>query len=85
MSCNKYSVCYLTYYTVFLWSRKTGEAVPEEDDENYMTYVNQAQYELKTGTPEVALSYLNVAIGLQPEDDIPYMVRSKCLIKYEAE
>ena len=67
-------------YIYVLKNRKTGEAVAEEE-EDYMTYVNQAQYELRRGSAEVAIRYLNTAIGLKPEDELPYMVRSKCLIK----
>ena len=61
--------------------RKTGEADVDVDDADYMIYVNQAQYELRTGSAEVAIIYLNTAIALQPEDELPFLVRSKCLNK----
>lgn len=41
--------------------------------------MNQAQYEMNIGCPEVAIIYLNLAIGLKPETDLPFLVRSKCL------
>ena len=47
----------------------------------FCSYVNQTQYEHRRGSAEDAIRYLNTAIGLKPEDELPYMVRSKCLIK----
>ena len=47
-----------------------------------MTYVNQAQYELMTGCAEVAIEYLDFAVALNPEDELPYIVRSKCLNRW---
>ena len=47
-----------------------------------MTYVRQGQYELNTGSPEVALGYLNCAVALNPDDGLPYVVRSLCLNRY---
>ena len=58
--------------------RQKGEA-DAEDEVSYMTYVNQAQYELLTGCADVAIGYLNCAVALKPEDQLPYIVRSKCL------
>ena len=60
--------------------RKTGGGLAEEDDD-YMTYVNQARYELRSGSAEVAIKYLNLAVHLNPEDEIPFIVRSKCHIR----
>ena len=61
-------------------ARKTGGGLAEEDDD-YMTYVNQARYELRSGSAEVAIKYLNLAVHLNPEDEIPFIVRSKCHIR----
>ena len=61
-----------------LFCRKKGEA-DAEDEVSYMTYENQAQYELVTGCAEVAIGYLDCAVALKPGDQLPYIVRSKCL------
>ena len=58
--------------------RKTGET-DVEDEPDYMIYVNQALYELKTGSPEVAIVYLDTAVALKPEEEVPFIVRSRCL------
>ena len=44
-----------------------------------MTFVTQGIYELRSGSAEVAIEYLNNAISLDPDDEMPYIVRSQCL------
>ena len=44
-----------------------------------MTYLSQGIYEMKCGSAEVALTYLNRAVELEAEDEIPLVVRSECL------
>lgn len=61
--------------TVF---RMQGEA-DAGDEPDYMIFLTQGLYELRSGTPEVALEYLNNAIKLEPEDELPFIVRSQCL------
>ena len=61
-------------------NRKKGEA-DAEDEKSYKIFVNQAQYEMLTGSINVAIGYLDTAVGMKPEDDLPYIVRSKCLCR----
>ena len=51
----------------------------EEDDFDYMTFVNQGLYEMRSGSAEVAIEYLDQAVKNDPDDELPYIVRSKCL------
>ena len=53
----------------------------DDEDFDYMTFVNQAIFELKTGSAEIAIEYLDQAMKAYPEDEIPYLIRSKCLNK----
>ena len=78
MFCNSLKSCNLE----LLIFRKTGETDVDVDDADYMIYVNQAQYEMRTGSAEVAIIYLNTAIALRPDDELPFIVRSKCLNRY---
>ena len=39
-------------------------------------------HELKCGSAEVALGYLNKAVELEAEDELPLVVRSDCFTKY---
>ena len=48
---------------------------------DYMTYLNQALYELRSGSAEVAIEYLDQAVSNDPDDELPFIVRSKCLNK----
>ena len=57
--------------------------VPEDDDHDYMTYVRQGLFELRSGTAEVAIEYLDQAVVNHPDDELPYIVRSRCLNKYK--
>ena len=57
-----------------------GEADAEEELD-YMTFVTQGIYELRSGSAEVAIEYLNRAISLDPDDEMPYIVRSQCLTR----
>ena len=56
-----------------------AEALTEECD--YLTYLNQGVYELRSGSAEVAIEYLDQAIRSDPEDEILFVMRCKCLIK----
>ena len=61
-------------------SRTQGAAeVVEEFD--YLTYLNQGVYELRSGSAEVAIEYLDQAIKSEPEDEVLFIMRCKCLIK----
>ena len=57
-----------------------GEADAEEELD-YMIFVTQGIYELRSGSAEVAIEYLNRAISLDPDDEMPYIVRSQCLTR----
>ena len=61
-------------------SRMQGEA-DAADEQDYMIFLTQGIYELRSGSAEVAIEYLNNAIKLDPEDEAPYIVRSHCLNK----
>ena len=61
-------------------SRMQGEA-DAADEQDYMIFLTQGIYELRSGSAEVAIEYLNNAIKLDPEDETPYIVRSHCLNK----
>ena len=58
--------------------RRQGEADAAEEPD-YMIFVTQGIYKLRSGSAEVALEYLNNAIKLDPEDELPFIVRSQCL------
>ena len=64
---------------IIFFCRKKGDQADAAAEVNYMTYVSQAKYELLTGSPEVAIGYLDLAVALKPEDELPYIARSKCL------
>ena len=49
------------------------------DATEYVTYLSQGIYEMKCGSAEVALTYLNRAVELEAEDELPLVVRSECL------
>ena len=49
------------------------------DATEYVTYLSQGIYEMKCGSAEVALTYLNRAVELAAEDELPLVVRSECL------
>ena len=63
-----------------LFAREQGEN-EELDDFDYMTFVNQGLYEMRSGSAAVAIEYLDQAVKNDPEDELPYIVRSKCLNK----
>ena len=48
---------------------------------DYLTYLNQGVYELRSGSAEVAIEYLDQAIRTEPEDEMLFIMRCKCLIK----
>ena len=68
------------YYIDYLISRDQvdGDEVEEFD---YKTYVNQGLYEMRSGSAEVAIEYFDLAVSNDPDDEQPYIVRSKCLNK----
>jgi hypothetical protein len=70
---------YLISLKIILICRKKGDQADAAAEVSYMTYVSQAKYELLTGCPEVAIGYLDRAVALKPEDELPYVARSKCL------
>lgn len=41
----------------------------------------QGMYELRSGSADVAIEYLDQAIRSEPEDEILFIMRCKCLIK----
>ena len=49
------------------------------DATEYVTYLSQGIHEMKCGSAEVALTYLNRAVELEAEDELPLVVRSECL------
>ena len=55
-----------------------AEAAEESD---YITYLNQGIYELRSGSAEVAIEYLDQAVKNDPDDELPFIIRSKCLNK----
>ena len=63
-----------------LFAREQGEN-EELDEFDYMTFVNQGLYEMRSGSAAVAIEYLDQAVKNDPEDELPYIVRSKCLNK----
>ena len=63
-----------------IFAREQGEN-EELDDFDYMTFVNQGLYEMRSGSAAVAIEYLDQAVKNDPEDELPYIVRSKCLNK----
>ena len=48
---------------------------------DYITYLNQGIYELRSGSAEVAIEYLDQAVKNDPDDELPFIVRSRCLNK----
>ena len=58
------------------------EDAPEEvlDEHDYLTYLNQGVYELRSGSAEAAIEYLDQAIRSEPEDEILFKNRRKCLL-----
>ena len=53
------------------------------DEQDYMTYVTQGLFELRSGSAEVALTYFDSAISLQPDDELPFIYRAQCKIKLD--
>ena len=53
------------------------------DATEYITYLSQGIYEMKCGSAEVALGYLDKAVDLEAEDELPLVVRSECLNKLD--
>ena len=41
----------------------------------------QGAYEMRSGSAEVAIEYLDQAIRTEPEDEMLFIMRCKCLIK----
>ena len=41
----------------------------------------QGIHELKCGSAEIALGYLNKAVELEAEEELPLVVRSECFTK----
>ena len=50
-----------------------------------MFYNNSIQglFELRSGSAEVALTYFDSAISLQPDDELPFIYRAQCKIKLD--
>ena len=59
--------------------RQQGEDL--EEDIDYMTFVNQAVFEMRSGSAEIAIEYLDQAVKGNPDDETPFVVRSRCLNK----
>ena len=57
------------------------KGVADEEEPDYMIYINQALYELRSGSAEVAIEYLDQAVMNDPDDEIPFIIRSRCLNK----
>ena len=57
-------------------------AADAAEELDYVTYLNQGIYELRSGEPEIAIEYLDQAVRNDPEDELPFIIRSKCLNKY---
>jgi hypothetical protein len=57
------------------------KGMADEEEPDYMTYINQALYELGSGSAEVAIEYLDQAVMNDPDDEIPFIIRSRCLNK----
>jgi len=53
------------------------------DEQDYMTYVTQGLFELRSGSAEIALTYFDSAISLQPDDELPFIYRAQCKIKLD--
>ena len=53
------------------------------DATEYITYLSQGIYEMKCGSAEVALGYLDKAVDLETDDELPLVVRSECLNKLD--
>ena len=84
----------MSVYYVVLYYREKGEAEAVDSSE-YLIYLSQVSccfilksirasqgiFEMKCGTAERALGYLNRAVDLDPEDETPYVVRSQCFNK----
>ena len=70
----------LSNLLIDIFAREQGEN-EEVDDFDYMTFVNQGLYEMRSGSAAVAIEYLDQAVKNDPEDELPYIVRSKCLNK----
>ena len=43
----------------------------------------QGLFELRSGSAEVALTYFDSAISLQPDDELPFIYRAQCKIKLD--
>ena len=60
---------------------KNRDAADAAEEDDYMTYLKQAMYELRTGSAEIAIEYLDEAVKNDPDDELPFVIRSKCLNK----
>ena len=60
---------------------RTQGAAEVVEEFDYLTYLNQGVYELRSGSADVAIEYLDQAIRSEPEDEILFIMRCKCLIK----
>ena len=47
----------------------------ENDEPDHETFVSQAMYELRSGSAEIALEYLNNALKLEQDDENIYIMR----------
>ena len=54
-----------------------------DDEIDYMTFVNQAMFEMRSGSAENAIEYLDQAMKANPDDETPFLIRSKCLNRLE--
>ena len=63
----------------WIWYISRAGAIADTEEVDYVTFVFQAQFELRSGCADVALEYLDAALTLDPEDEILFVIRSKCL------
>ena len=47
----------------------------ENDEPDHETFVSQAMYELRSGSADIALEYLNNALKLEQDDENIYIMR----------
>ena len=86
----------LTNYKTYTCRLQGQEDAADADD--FMTYVTQGLsqmkyvhennviqglFELRSGSAEVALTYFDSAISLQPDDELPFIYRAQCKIKLD--
>ena len=53
----------------------------ENEEPDHETFVSQAIHELRCGSADIALDYLNNALKLEQDDDMIYIMRAQCLVR----